>query len=106
MTTTSKKLTNILKFGEIVQHDGYTMQEAGTIQLGKSSFDVKLQAFPNGEVTTWLHGARGAEYILQPLSSIENSGKYRIMSFGSGAFLRRAGNEVRIFMFGNLIEEI
>jgi len=106
MTTASKKLTNTLKFGEIVQHDGYTMQEAGTIQLGKSSFTVELQVFPNGEITTWLHGTRGADYILQPVSMFESTGKYRIMSFNSGAFLRRSGNEVRVFMFGNIIEEI
>lgn len=111
MTTASKKLTNTLKFGEIVQHDGYTIQEAGTVEIAGTSYQVRLQENAakgdfKGSLITWLVGPRGAEYTLEPLSLIESTGKFRIQSFSSGAFLRRGGNEVKVFMFGNLLEEI
>jgi len=111
MTTASKKLTNTLKFGEVVQHDGYTVQEAGTVEIAGASYQVRLQNIePKGDfagaLETWLVGPRGAEYLLEPVSLFENSGKFHIQSIKSGAYLRKAGNPVKVFMFGNLIEEI
>lgn len=89
----------------ITQHDGYTLAEAGEIQLGKTTFRVQLQHLEsNGETITWLYGPRGAAYTLEPLSMFDDSGVRRVISWKSGAPLRVRGNEVRVIVLGNLIE--
>lgn len=105
MNTTTASTTNFLELGEIVQHDGYTIQDAGTIKLGRTTYKVEIQKMDSdGEDITWLKGPRGAAYMLQPLRMFDNNGIFRIQSFGSGSFLRVQGNEVRVVMLGNAIE--
>jgi len=108
--TTNLKTSNTLTLGEIVQEDGFTMQDAGTIQLGTKRFDVRIQVLePKGDsaggVITWLQGARGADYILEPTSHINPDGTYRLLSFKSGAFLKlKSGKDLRVTMLGTVIE--
>lgn len=105
MNTTETTITNVLELGEIIQHDGYSIQDAGTIKLGRTTYKVEIQRMDNdGEDITWLKGPRGGAYMLQPLDSFANNGIYRVRSFGSGACLHVRGNEVRVVMLGNLIE--
>lgn len=102
---TTETTTNVLDLGEIVQHDGYSLQEAGTIKLGRTTYTVKIQRNDGyEEVTTWLHGPRGGAYLLQSISQLNDTGIYRAMSLVSGKFLHVRGNEVRVLMLGNLIE--
>lgn len=105
MNTTTASTTNFLELGEIVQHEGYTMQDAGTIKLGRTTYKVEIQKMDSdGEDITWLKGPRGAAYMLQPTSMLKPTGVFRIMSFASGSYLRVQGNEVRVVMLGNAIE--
>lgn len=102
---TTASTTNFLELGEIVQHEGYTMQDAGTIKLGRTTYKVEIQKMDSdGEDITWLKGPRGAAYMLQPTSMLEPTGVCRVRSFSSGAPLRVQGNEVRVVMLGNAIE--
>lgn len=102
---TTENTTNFLEFGEIVQHDGYTMQAAGTIKLGRTTYKVEIQKMDSdGEDITWLTGPRGGAYMLHPLNPFDNNGVYRIRPFNSDGFLRVQGNEVRVVMLGNAIE--
>ncbi len=102
---TTENTTNFLELGEIVQHDGYTLQDAGTIKLGRTTYEVEIQKMDSdGEDITWLKGPRGAAYMLQPTSMLQPTGVFRVMSFASGSYLRVQGNEVRVVMLGNAIE--
>lgn len=104
-TTTAPTTTNFLSLGEVIQHDGYTLQDAGTIKLGKTTFSVQLQKNDGyDEIITWLNGPRGAAYTLEPVSHIKDTGVFSVMSFKSGSFLRVQGNEVRVVMLGTVIE--
>lgn len=102
--TTKNDSTNVLEYGEVTQHDGYTLQDAGTIKLGRTKYTVEIQNVDNCESTTWLKGPRGAAYILQPVNMLKDDGVRRIISFGSGAPLRVKGNEVRIVILGDIVE--
>ena len=107
MDTTSK--TNSLSLGEITQHEGYTMQDAGTVKLGRTTFKVRIQQLDatdefEGSTVTWLQGPRGGDYTLEPVSHFNNTGIFRLLSFNSGSFLRVQGNELRVLMVGDLIE--
>lgn len=105
MNATTAQTANVLSYSEVVQHDGYTLQEAGYIALGKSKFLVKIQINENSpEVVTWLHGARGGVYTLEPVSLFNANGVHQVISFKSGAPLRVQGNEVRVLLIGNVIE--
>lgn len=87
------------------QHDGYTLTEAGNIQLGKTTYRVQIQKNEGyDELITWLYGPRGAAYMLRPLSILEDNGVYQVISWNSGAPLRVQGNEVRVVLLGNMIE--
>lgn len=104
---TTENTTNFLEFGEIIQHDGYTLQDAGIIKLGRTTYKVEIQKMDSdGEDITWLKGPRGAAYMLQPTSMLKPTGIYRIMSFSSGSYLRVQGNEVRVVMLGNALEAL
>jgi len=109
-TTKNLKTSNTLTLGKIVQEDGFTMQDAGSIMLGEKSFDVRIQVMePKGDypggVTTWLHGPRGADYILEPTKHIDPDGTYRLLSFKGGSFLKlKTGKDLRVTMFGTVIE--
>jgi hypothetical protein len=109
-TTKNLKTSNTLTLGKIVQEDGFTMQDAGSIMLGSKSFDVRIQVmapkgdYP-GEVVTWLKGARGADYILEPTKHIDPDGTYRLLSFNGGSFLKlKSGKDLRVTMLGTVIE--
>lgn len=107
---TNTATVNFLDFGSIVQEDGYTMQEAGTVQLAGKSFQVEIQEIApkgdySGSTITWLIGARGAKYTLEPVSIVEPNGVYRVMSFANGSFLRlKSGKELRVVLMGNVLE--
>jgi len=92
------------------EEEGYRLWEAGVVQLGDKRFRAQIQElFPKGDfpgsTITWLIGARGAKYTLEPLSLTEPNGVYRIMSFTSGTFMRlKNGNELRVVLLGNVLE--
>lgn len=85
--------------------DGYRMIECEPIKLGNTTYAVTIQEFDDERLpaTTWLRGPRGAEYTLVP-ETVENTGRYRVISWASGAPLRVKGNEVRVILLGNMIE--
>lgn len=107
---TNTATVNFLDFGPIVQMDGYTLQDAGTVQLAGKSFEVQIQEIApkgdySGNTITWLTGARGAKYSLEPVSIVEPNGVYRIMSFTNGSFLRRKdGKDLCVVLMGNVLE--
>jgi hypothetical protein len=82
---------------------GYTITDAGTITLGRSTFRVEVQTYANGHHTTWLTGARGAVYFLRGFLGAD-TGDRQVISWKSGQALRVAGNEVRVVELGNVIE--
>ena len=56
-------------------------------------------------VDTHLIGPNGAEYFLRGYLG-EDTGARQVISFRSGAPLRIKGNEVRVTIFGDVIEEV
>ena len=87
--------------------DGYRIIECAPVKLGRSTYAVKIQRYddPAHEDTIWLTGARGAEYTLVPESVCNDTGRYRVISFASGAPLRSRGNEIRVTLIGDILEE-
>lgn len=82
----------------------YTVTEAGTVTLGRTTYRVEVQARANGEVmTTWLHGPRGAVYFLRGFLGADN-GLRQVISWKSGQPLRVRGSEVRVVILGDVIE--
>ena len=87
--------------------DGYRMIECAPVKLGKTTYEVTIQRYDENKYpdTIWLRGPRGAEYTLVPESIANETGRYRVISFRSGAPLRSKGNEIRVTLLGNIIEE-
>lgn len=103
MTTTNAS-TTFLQYGETTQFDGYTLQDAGKVKIGKTTYAIEIQEIDNCETVVWLKGPRGGAYMLEPVNRIVDNGVRRLLSFNSGSFLRVQGNEVRVVMIGDIIE--
>lgn len=100
---------NTITAKNIRVEDGYRMIECDSIKLGKTVYEVKIQEFDKKDENltpsvTWLRGPRGGEYVLSP-ESFEDTGRYRVISWATGAPLRVQGNEVRVTLLGDVIEE-
>jgi hypothetical protein len=89
----------------------YHMTELGSITLGSSTFRVESQTMhETGHVMIHLHGSRGAVYFLREVWIRRNGvrvseGEFQVISWKSGKELRQRGNEVRVTMIGDVIEE-
>lgn len=84
----------------------YTLTDAGTIQLGRSTYRVEVQDYAEtGGRTVWLYGARGAAYFLRGFLG-KDDGLRQVISWKSGQPLRdsRTGAEVRVIAIGDVIE--
>lgn len=82
----------------------YTMTDAGTVTLGRTTYRVETQTMTaTGNVETWLHGPRGAVFFLREYLGADD-GLRQVISWKSGAPLRVNGNEVRVYLLGNVIE--
>lgn len=86
---------------------GYTMRDAGEVTIAGRRMRVEVQAYDNGRTTTWLHGPRGAVYVLREFLGAD-TGVRQVISWKSGAPLRhsRSQREVRVLLLGDVIEEI
>jgi len=83
---------------------GYTMTDAGTVTLGRTTYRVETQTMTEtGNVGTWLYGPRGAVYFLREYLGADD-GLRQVISWKSGAPLRVRGNEVRVYLLGDVIE--
>lgn len=92
--------------------NGYTVTSTpdGTVTLGKSTFTVVRIATtdPDGDTRheTHLIGARGARYLLRRYRERNgDTGIRQVISLGSGAPMRKRGNEVRVIEVGGIIEQ-
>jgi hypothetical protein len=89
----------------------YTMTELAPVTLGSSAFRVESQTMhATGNVMIHLHGSRGAVYFLREVWVRRNGkrvheGEFQVISWKSGKELRQRGNEVRVTMIGDVIEE-
>lgn len=83
----------------------WQMIDAGTVQLGRTIYRAEVQQFANGASDTYLHGPRGATYLLRRFIERKgDTGLRQVISLKSGAALRVQGNEVRVYQIGNVIE--
>lgn len=79
----------------------------GTVMLAGSLFRIEVQTLESGNVTTWLYGPRGAAYFLRPyLERKGDTGLRQVISWKSGAPLRKNGNEIRVHQIGDVLEEV
>lgn len=82
----------------------YTVTDAGTITLGRSTYRVEITDFHStGGRMVWLIGARGATYFLRAFAGADD-GLRQVISWKSGTPLRQRGNEVRVIALGDVIE--
>lgn len=84
------------------QHDGYTIQPLAPVTIGATTFTAHEQHFTAGyDSILWLVGPRGAAYTLRPAG---RDGLYTLISFNSGAPMKRHGNPVLVRHLGDIIE--
>lgn len=82
----------------------------GTVTIRETTFDVERMIFTYQDGTerteTYLHGARGAVYLLRPfIERGGDSGLREVISMKSGAPWRKRGNAVRVVEIAGVIEE-
>lgn len=74
------------------------------VTLGKTTYQVEYWADSD---TTVLTGPRGAQYFLRGFlyrRGASDTGLRQVISFKSGQPLRVRGNEVRVYLLGDVIE--
>ena len=92
----------------------FTLNEtvsAPDVTLGSTTYKVEVQTVrwlaedgtEREGVQTWLHGPRGGTYFLRGFLG-KDDGLRQVVSWKSGAPLRVKGNEVRVYLLGNVIE--
>ena len=83
----------------------YEMRDGGTVTLAGTTYTVEHQVYATtGGTTTWLTGPRGAVYFLRGYRNDE-TGLRQVISWKSGAELRKHGNEVRAVLVGDVVEQ-
>lgn len=87
-----------------------TTATAPSVTLGRTTYSVETWTHTfdlDGELTTStttvLTGPRGAQYHLRGFLGKDN-GLRQVISFKSGQPLRVKGNEVRVYLIGDIIE--
>lgn len=91
-----------------------TTRDLGTVDLAGTTYTATELLFSSytdritGETRPESHdvhltGPRGAVYLLRPFLGAD-TGLRQVISLGSGAPLRRKGNEVRVIRIGDVIE--
>jgi len=85
----------------------YTLTDAGTVTLRGTEYRVEVQSYTTtGGETVWLHGPRDAVYFLRAYQERGgDTGLRQVISWKSGAELRRQGNEVRVTYVAGVLEE-
>ncbi|MDO5663418.1 MAG: hypothetical protein Q4G40_12035 [Brachybacterium sp.] len=84
------------------QHDGYTITAMGTVQIGRTSYSVQIMHVAGYAPDYQLVGPRGALYTLVETN---RPGVYDVIGIMSGP-MRRKGNQVRLALIGDLIEQV
>lgn len=87
-----------------------TTADHGEVELRGTTFSVErmTHTFNDGRETTdtYLHGARGAVYLLRPfIERGGDSGIRELISLKSGAPWRKNGHEIRVIEIAGVIEE-
>lgn len=80
-----------------------TNTELAPIDLAGMTFNVNKYTYTDGHVSIWLTGPRGAKYFLRGFLG-EDNGVRQVISWNSGAPLRKRGNEIRVVQLGDVIE--
>jgi hypothetical protein len=89
---------------ETAANTGYTLTDGGTVTLGRTTYTVEIQDYlETGGRMVWLTGPKGGVYFLRAYSN--RNGHFQVIRWGSGASLRSKGNEVTVYMLGDVIEQ-
>lgn len=88
-----------------------TSTPGGTIELAGTTFEIEriTNEFNDGttDTDTYLHGARGAVYLLRPyIERGGDTGIRQVISLKSGAPWRKKGNAVHVVEIAGMIEVI
>jgi hypothetical protein len=83
----------------------YTTTDAGTVQLGQTTYKVEIQrSIGGGLIMVWLTGPRGGVFFLRSYSG-KDDGLRQVISWKSGKPLTVRGNEIRVVHIGSIIEQ-